>query len=206
MAEDAKNKMKEILKLVTPAPKKATLRKKKGEPTGSQSIVGNGNIQAGRDVFVNKRETIRNEVKPGPEHITAAQARKIQGLVEKAVSIEEAAGGDRQALFAKWWGIVKNQYNVPTYREIPAHLGDQAIAWLTQQIAIKRPKLRRTDNTSWRNEHYKAIWAKARQLGFSKGDVYALVLERIGVQVVSLTKLGEQNLKKLYNIIMAMKG
>lgn len=204
MADETIDRMKGILKLIQPKPKKAAPRKKKEEPIPSQSIVGNGNIQAGRDIFYNKKETIRNEVKPGPEHITAAQARKIQRLVEKAVTIEETAGGERQALFAKWWGIVKNMYNVPTYREIPAHLGDQAIAWLTQLIAINRPKLRRTDNMSWRKEHYKAIWAKARQMGFSKGDVYAIVLDRIGVNVISLTKLGEQNLKKLYNIIMAM--
>jgi len=169
-----------------------------------QSIVGNGNIQAGRDVNINKREVIRNEFTPGPEHITPAQARKIQKLVEKAAEIEEKAGADRGKVFAKWWKRVKDQYGVPTYLAIPAHLGDHAIGWLTQQVAIMRPKLRRTDNASWRNSLYTPIWAKARALGKSKGEVYAIAEERLGVKVSSLTKLGEQNLKKLYNILMAM--
>lgn len=170
----------------------------------SQVINGNGNIQAGGDIHINKKETIRKEFKPGPEHITAAQARKLQKLVEKATEIEETAGVDRGKAFAKWWSRLKDLYNVGTYREIPAHLGDAAIAYMTQQIAIMRPKLRRNDNPAWRNEHYKGIYARARQLGISKGEVYAIAFDRLGVQVVSLTKLGDQNLKKLYQIIMAM--
>jgi hypothetical protein len=81
---------------------------------------------------------------------------------------------------------------------------DGAPLYMKQQIAIMRPKLRRNDNPSWRNEHYAGIYARARQLGISKGEVYAIAFNRLGVQVVSLTKLGEQNLKKLYQIIMAM--
>lgn len=187
-------------------------KRKAKKPTAAKpamSIVGNNNVQAGGDVYINKKETVRKEFTPGPEHITAAQARKIQRLVEKAVTIEEAAGvseGNRKKLFAKWWKIVQNQYDVATYREIPAHLGDPAIAWLQQRVAILRPKARRTDKTLWRNEHYTAIYARARELGISKGEVYAIALERLGANVASLTKLSDQNLKKLYSIIMAMRG
>jgi hypothetical protein len=172
------------------------------------SIVGNNNVQANGDIYINKRETVRKEFTPGPEHITASQAHKLQRLVEKAVSYEEAAGvyaGNRQKLFAKWWKIVQNQYDVATYREIPAHLGESAITWMTQKVAILRPKTRRTDKSLWRNEHYSAIYARSHELGISKGEIYAIVLERLGVQVLSLTKLSDQNLKKLYNIIMSMR-
>lgn len=197
--DDKKAKVIDLLKEVE---KRKTRKTTTAKPT--LSIVGNNNVQAGGDIYINKRETIRNEFTPGPEHINAAQARKLQKLVEKATEIEEKAGKDRGKAYAKWWSKLKNQYNVPNYQAIPAHLGEHAIAWLTQQIAIMRPKLRRNDNTLWRNEHYKAIWAKARSLGMSKGEVYALVRDRLGVQIISLTKLGEQNLKKLYNIIMSM--
>lgn len=196
---DKENKKAKVISILSKIKPRETAKS-----GGSQSIIGNGNIQAGGDININKKETIRNEFKPGPEHITAAQARKLQKLVEKATEIEETAGVDRGKAFAKWWGRLKDLYNVGTYREIPAHLGEHAIAYMTQQIAIMRPKLRRNDNSSWRNEHYKGIYARARQLGISKGEVYAIAFDRLGVQVISLTKLGEQNLKKLYQIIMAM--
>jgi len=204
--DELKDKVSELLKEVKPIRGMKPRRKAANqEPaTIAQTINGNGNIQAGGDVYINMKETIRSKFTPGPEHISAAQARKLQRLVEKAVTIEEAAGGDRQSLFAKWWSILKDQYNVATYREIPAHLGDAAIAWMSQRIAIMRPKLRRNDNDAWRKEHYTAIWARARERGMSKGDVYAIVLDRLDVQVASLTNLGERNLKKLYQIMMAL--
>ena len=111
----------------------------------------------------------------------------------------------RKAAMAKWWTALKRTYGVTAYREIPRELGDDAIAWMKLQIARTRPKLRRTDNQSWRNELYAAIYARARELGISKGEVYAIVHDRLGKRVTSLKQLGEQNLKKLYNIMMAME-
>lgn len=203
MADDKKAKIVNLLKET-----KTKKARKKSDHKPSLSIVGNGNIQAGGDVNLNKREVIRNSFTPGPEHITASQAKKLQDLVQKAVELEATAGvhgGDQKKLFAKWWKILKDQYNVPNYQRIPLHLGDHAIAWFKQRIATLRPKLRRTDNASWRKEHYTGIYARAKELGMSKGEVYAIVAERLGKQVQSLTKLGEQDLKKLYNIIMAMR-
>ena len=198
--DDKKAKVISILKAVKP--KKP--RKKQPEPIRSQSINGDNNIQAGGDVYVNKRETIRPQYTPGPEHISPATARKIQKLVEKAVTIEESTGSNRKALFAKWWGIIKDRYNVATYREIPAHLGDAVVAWLTQQNAIMRPKLRRNDKPSWRKEYYTAIYARCGERGISKGELYAIVLDRLGLKITSLTTLSDQNLTRLYQIIMAL--
>ena len=54
-------------------------RKKADEETGRQGraelsfsphISGESNVVAGRDININKRETVRTVVKPGPEHIT----------------------------------------------------------------------------------------------------------------------------------------
>jgi len=75
---------------------------------------------------------------------------------------------------------------------------------MQRQVAMLRPKLRRADNPAWRNQHYKAIWAKARELGFTKDQVYALSGDRLGKTITSLKQLGERNLKSLYNIIMAI--
>ena len=141
-------------------------------PTVSSNISGDGNIVAGRDVNINKRVVTRPKIQPGPQHISASQAAELQKLVKKAAEIDVTGGMSPQAAFQKWWGMVKDKYDVPTYREIPRKNGEEAISWLRQRIAMNRPKLRRTDNKNWRNEHYSAIWARARELGYSKGDVY----------------------------------
>jgi hypothetical protein len=175
---------------------------------GGVNIKGNNNQVAGRDIInnINRKETIVRPFQPGPEHISAVQAKKLYDLVLKAA--ERDAGGDPDKIGSKragWWSRLRNHYGVPNYREIPAHLGDEAIKWLQQQIAMNRPKIRRANNQEWRKDHYIGIWAKMSELGMSKGDIYALVKERLGKQVVSLTKLGERDLKAFYQIMMRMK-
>ncbi|MDY0164420.1 hypothetical protein [Desulfobotulus sp.] len=168
---------------------------------------GQGNAFAiGANSTVIKTDKIVNktEFTPGPEHITPAQAQAIQEAVKKLADKEKAGGLTSQKAFSKWYSAIKKRYNVPTYHAIPAELGDSVLAWLKQQSAIMRPKLRRNDNAQWRNEHYAAINARAKNLNLSKGDIYHIVLERLGKQVSSLTQLGERDLKKLYAIIMKM--
>jgi site-specific recombinase XerD len=99
-----------------------------------------------------------------------------------------------------------NRYQVTSYHLIPRALGDEAIKWLQQRAAMLRPKLRRANPSAWRDEYYKAIWARARELRMSKGDVYSLVKRRLNLQVVSLKQLGEHNLRHLYNIVMSLDG
>ena len=130
--------------------------------------------------------------------------QKIKDKIDNLAKKEIAAGMLPKKAYAIWWGTLKNRYDVTTYKEIPAHLGDEAISWLTQQAAIKRTKIRKNSKPMWRNELYKSIYAKAGELNLSKGEVYNIVYQRLGKRVSSLKQLGEQNLKKLYNIIRSM--
>lgn len=202
--DERERKKAEIIQLFKEADED-TRRQTHAEPPFSPRISGDGNVVAGRDVNINKRETVRTVVEPGPEHITSKQAATLQELVRKAANHDVAGGMSPSAAMAKWWTALKRTYGVPTYREIPQELGDDAIAWMKQQIARSRSKLRRTDKQSWRNEHYAAIYARAGELGIPKGELYAIVHDRLGKRVGSLKQLGDQNLKKLYNIIMAME-
>jgi len=200
--DDKEKRLKAILNQAKP--KKRRRKSPSIKIKGDGNIVGDGNILAGGDVNINTRKTVRHEFRPGPEHISEATAKKIQDLVANLVGKEEAGGMKRSQAFAKWYGLLKNRYNVTTYKAIPAHLGDEAISWLRQQSAIKRSKIRRNDTSKWRKELYTSIWARANELGMSKGEVYALVADRLGKRVTSLTKLGERSLKKLYHIIMSL--
>ena len=167
-------------------------------------VTGDKNIVVGRDININKREITRVDYSPDDRHITPVQAKAIQDKIKKMAEIEMAAGATAQQAYGRWYGALKARFNVPSYKLIPAHLGPDAIDWLAEQNAMLRPKLRRTANPLWRNEHYKAIWAKSRSMGLSKADVYHIVHTRIGKNVNSLKRLGERDLKKLYNIITGM--
>jgi len=183
---------------------RATRKSRSLDPV--QSVSGHNNVVAGRDVNINKREVTRLSVTPGPEHITEEQAKRLKDLLDKAAKIEIAAGSDPRKTYAKWWSELTNRYQVTSYRLIPRALGDEAIKWLQQRAAMLRPKLRRSNPSAWRREHYTTIWARARELGMSKGEVYSLVKHRLNVQVVSLKQLGEHNLRHLYNIMMSLDG
>ncbi len=158
------------------------------------TVSGHGNIVSGGDVRIDKNIQIDQPAKviiqknftPGPEHISSQQAKTLKDTIDKLVQKEVAAGNQRGWAYSHWWGRLKNRYNVSTYKEIPAHLGDEAISWLKQQSAIKRSKLRRNDKPTWKNELYTAIWARARQLNLSKGDVYNIVYKKMGKRVSSL--------------------
>lgn len=198
------NGIKEIRKILGEATPKKSPR-----PRGSASINGSNNIMVGGnflgDVNLNVKKTVRNTIEPGPEHISNDKAKIIKDLIGELVEKDVAGGGRKAESFQKWWSLFKNRFSVTSYQLLPAHQADAAISWLKQQSALNRPKLRRTNNPKWRTELYTAIWARSKQLGLSKADVYQIVQDRLGKQVVSLKSLGEQNLKSLYTIIMNKK-
>lgn len=179
-------------------------------PTGPGTVISinaSGQAQAaGRDIHnhINTRQIVRPVVVRGPEYISSAGARKVQGRIDTLVKMGVAAGGDQKKLYARWHKQLKDFFGVPSYLEIPAAQEQQAIDWLAQQKALQRPKVRRANNGMWRADLYPGIWARSKELGMSPAAVYALAFEKFGVKVVSLKQLGEQNLKALYDHVFRM--
>ncbi|ENS5447412.1 hypothetical protein ACE1QC_002275 [Morganella morganii] len=169
---------------------------------GSKNFV----INESKGVVLNINSTHRkiNKITPSDEHITSAQARRIQEIVKALAEKEAASGISTRQAFAKWYNAIRKRYDVPSYHLIPNYLGEEAIKWLQQNSAIKR-KTTPSSKASVKNEYYAAIWARAKQVGMTKGDVYHIVNERLGKTITSLTSLSEDNIKKLYEIIMRMK-
>jgi hypothetical protein len=169
-------------------------------------IDGSNNMAAGRDININKRVVQRVVFTPGPQHITESQARKIDELIKELGGIDEASRRPSDNPYAQWWSKLKRHFDVSNFRAIPAERGEEAIEWLQRQKAMQRPRLRRADNEAWRKSHYKGIWARSKQLGLSKPDVYDIAYQRLGLKtpLISLKDLGERNLESLYNIIFGM--
>jgi hypothetical protein len=205
MAKDEEVKGKVFNILDAAKPKETRRPRKSTSTTISQKVIGDGAVQVAGNLNINSKQIIRSQITPGPDHITPAQAHRLQELVKDAVESESVSGHyTADQLFSKWYTMLRNRYKVNSYTLIPAELGDQAVKWMQRQVAMLRPKLRRADNPAWRNQHYKAIWSRAKELGFTKDQVYALSGDRLGKTITSLKDLGERNLKSLYNIIMAI--
>lgn len=208
--DDEDEKKAKIIKLIKGA--KPAKPRRKPVHTGPGTVINvsaSGKAQAaGRDIHnhINTRNVVRPVVMRGPEFISSAGARKIQGRIDTLVKMGVAAGGDQKKLYARWHKQLKDFFDVPSYLEIPAHQEQQAIDWLSQQKALQRPKIRRTNNAMWRGDLYPGIWARSKELGLSKADVYHLAFEKFGVKVVSLKQLGERNLKALYDHVIRMRS
>jgi hypothetical protein len=204
--EEIKGKVFQILKAAKSKKTGTHKTNPKDCSTINQTAIGNSNLQVAGDVNLNTKQYLRPKITPGPEHISPSQGRQLRDLVKKAVEIELISGKQtKEALFAKWYERLRNNFGSTTYSTIKSERGEEAINWMRQEVAKLRPKLRRTDKQAWFKEHYSAIWARAKELGLTKPQVYALASERVvGEAITSLTQLGERNLKKLYNIIMSI--
>lgn len=208
MSEEEKTA--KILQLFKEGSKPTTPRRRPPAAKAIQITV-NGKVTgqiAGGDIHnhVNEKTVVRPQIVRGPEFISPAGARKIKGRIDTLVKMDIAAGEpeeNKPKLYAKWHGMLKNHFEVVSYLEIRADQEQQAIDWLQTLKVLNRPKIRRADNTMWRNDHYKGIWSRAREAGKSKADVYQVVLDRLGKRVASLKNLGERDLKALYSYVMS---
>lgn len=206
--DDKKRKTTKKVKEILDEAKPKKTRRKIAKRTGNVIYVNGDGVAVGQisggDIHnhINKKEIVRPKVIRGPEYISSSCARKIQNRIKTLVDIGLAAGnGDAGKLYAMWHAKLKKYFDVVSYLEIPAHHEKSAIDWLQKQKVLLRPTIRRASNDTWRQEHYKGIWARANELGMSRADVYLLVNERLGKNIVSLKNLGERDLKHLYNII-----
>jgi hypothetical protein len=156
------------------------------------------------DYVENKRIVRKNVVHPDSRHIDEAAAFAIKRLIDSLAEIDVLSG--RPDSHSAWFSSLYRRYRVTSYKLIPAEFAQDAIQWLRQQAPQQRSKIRRKAPDEWRQQLYKSIWSKAGRLGLEKQEVYDLAFRRLALKqpLVSLKELGEQNLKKLYDIIIRM--
>lgn len=187
------------------AAKKTTATKPAKSQSASMSIQGNNNIQAGRDVIMTQKHVTKSPpVVPQSQHITDSQAKQIlDALNDLGKRDFEAGKGDTYASwksrFYKCPWLKSKDAGITSYKLVPAEQFDDAISWIQQQKAMNRPALRRTQNDTWRNDHYTKIYAAAKTLQWGKSDIYSYAAEYLNLKkpITSLKDLGEQNLKAL---------
>lgn len=170
----------------------------------NQTANGDGNIMIGRDVIHTEKVVQKTVTKPGPQHISEEQAFEVKSSIDELAKIDVDSG--RADSHKEWYSRLYRKFKVTSYKTIPREKFDNVISWLGQQKAMNRSKLRRPANTEWRKQMYGAIYGRWRQLGREKSTIYSFANERLQLkcQIQSLTELGEQNLKRLYDIVIRM--
>lgn len=186
-------------------PKETTKKRvtKKNSVSGDNNIVVMDSKSVNLTINTKPPKTTLKILKTD-KHIDDDTTYQIKKIVDDLVKKEVAGGMTTQSAYAKWYGTLKKRYKVTSYSLIPAHLGDEAISWLKTQSVIKRSKIRRNNTPMYRNELYAAIYARGTELGFSKGEIYNIVLTKLNKRVSSLKQLSETNLNKLYQYIMRL--
>lgn len=182
----------------------------------TQKSKGNHNVQVAvnQGTIIKTDKVVRkNEVLINPDiHISQEQAKEIKDTINRIVDIYEQAGKfkspeDKKQCFARTWTEFRNRFGLTSYHLLHKDIFDEAISWLQKQIAFEhRPKLRKTNNTHWRNELYKSIYAKAQnQLHLDKSGLYQFAFNKLKLKepITSLKDLSDTRLKKLYNIIFS---
>lgn len=169
-----------------------------------QTIVGDNNTQVAGDYVENKKILQKNIIHPDHRHIDEATAFEIKRLIDSLAEIDALAG--RPDSHSSWYSHLYRRFKVTSYKLIPVESGDDAIQWLRQQVPQQRSKIRRKAPDEWRQQLFKSIWSKAGRLGLEKQEVYDLAFRRLALKepITSLKELGEQKLKKLYDIIIRM--
>jgi len=169
------------------------------------SVIGNRNVIAGRDMIHTKKIVQKIVTQPGPQHITEEQAYEVKRLIDELALIDVRSG--RADSHKTWYTWLYRKFKVTSYKTIPSEKYEAVISWLSQQKAINRKKLRRTDKGEWQNQLFAGIYTRWAKLGYEKDAIYDFAFQRLGLDepIISLKDLGEQNLKKLYEIVFRLR-
>lgn len=170
-----------------------------------QSIIGNNNIQVAGDLTINIPESKPRQTKVffTPDynvHISEANAKALSDKIHEMANLM----GDNsyiKFLFAQF----KKHFNISTYRALPKEQFKEAMRYLDIIDHTKiQPKIRKNNNTEWRNGKYKAIHAKANSLGWSSEDLYRIINQYLSHKTTytSMTELSDTALQKVYEYII----
>ncbi len=184
----------------------------------SQHSTGSHATNIGIQNIIEPKVTVRNEIKPGPEHITPAQRTEINDRLKEV--------GEREAMVAvkkkfpdglktpeqeieakeitrRCFQYLRADFNRKVndgqpYQLLPKENFETALSWIAQRKAMKRSTLRRTDNELWRRDHERIIWGAMRRKNWQKQDVYDFALEEglVDGPITSLKEIKEQKLQK----------
>lgn len=140
------------------------------------------------------------EVKPGIDHITEEQAKKLTDLVNKILELEDKHRKVPRT-YRSIWGALNSHMNVTRYRLIPKESYEKAENYLRQWIGrlSSQKNAPKTDNYEWRKRKYAYI-----KINSEPEWLDAYLLQRFKAE--SITLISDEDLNKLYKAVAAKKS
>jgi len=162
-------------------------------------VTGNRNtVQvAGRDLIHTSKLIRRNTITPDERHLTTEQREHVRQLVCELA--ERFDGNSTTANFGAVYRMLQRRFQVASHLLIPSDSYEDVVSFFRQQRAINRSRLRGRDSIAYANDLYRAIFAGARELGWSGEQVYRFAAEKLDLKtaVTSLKELSALQLKTL---------
>jgi len=172
----------------------------------AQSIVGNGNIQAGGDIHIITERAItrpRIVVTPGDGVISDEQKVALAGLRDEWMTLH-ASLKKKPLSHANAWSRINRAAGATSYHCIKIEMFDAAVAYVRKQMAILRGMASApAKDKAWRSSRIGAIKARCtRQLG--DPDAYKAYIKK-NFDAVSLSELATDELQRTYAYVMGKK-
>lgn len=173
------------------------------ETAPAQTIIGDNNVQVGRDVNVfTKPPTVKKVIARKDDGVSPNELRQIKVWVEELA--EGEVGISRKAAFGKWGSIFLNTFNLDKREELlSAQMGDVE-AWFIQQRAIQTRGQKTKAPDEWRRKRIGALKAAMNQMGVSNETYYPDLARRLRMKkpFASLKDLTKRDLDRVYSLVM----
>ncbi len=175
-----------------------------GEVYQSVRINGEGNRVhvAGRDLVIRtERHYRRNVITPDDRHLSPDQRESLRGVIREVAG--RLADDQGRPNFAAVHRMLQRHFNVVSYSLIGHGDFETALAYLKQQRAIFRSRLRRRNPQAYSSDLFRVIFTRAGELGWGREQVYRFAEEKLQLRrrVTSLKGLGPNQLKSLADLL-----
>lgn len=166
-----------------------------------QSVRVNGHhnrVQvAGRDIVQTERHVQRSVITPDERHIDGALKRQLGAIIADVA--DRLAGADGRPRFGAVHKMLQQKFHVSAFALLPRERFEDALAFLKQQRAIHRSRLRHRNPGAYQQDFFRAIHTRREALGWHKPRLYQFAADSLGLKkpITSLCELGANQLKSL---------
>jgi hypothetical protein len=112
----------------------------------------------------------KNVITPDERHLSGEQKERLQPLINELAT--RLAGEDGKPNYKKVHAMLQRHFDVTSYLLIERGDFNHAAAFLREQRAINRSRLRSRNPVAYKNDFFRGIWSRARELGWDKPQVY----------------------------------
>jgi len=167
-----------------------------------QTISGDGNFQAGRDLIFKQPPKIKNVIARPAGGVSPSELRQIKAWIEELA--EGETGVSRQRAFSKWGAIFLNTFDLDKREELLSEQMVKVEAWFKQQRAIQTRGQKTKAPDVWRKKRIAAIKAAMGNMGLPEEIYYPQLSVRLKMKksFTSLKDLTKTDLDRVYTMVL----